>query len=106
MAVAALSDTKKQELRSRYAWQRITSPEWYYETPEYNGIPWYTDLDNSTEFAPVLRHARSVERAGNEDKFYATATSAKWKYDLVLDDSRSILWIVRDVQPASPASNK
>ena len=91
VAVAALSEAKKQEVFGRYTWQKITTPLWYEATPEYGGIPWYEDLSESREFEPVLRQALP---SPGEVRFCAQSEIGSWKYQLVLDGN--ILWIVRD----------
>ena len=91
VAVAALSEAKRQELFGRYTWQKISTPNWYEATPEYGGIPWYEDLSESTEFEPVLRRAVP---SGGRGKFCARVETPSWKYQLVSDGN--ILWIVRD----------
>ena len=100
VAIAAVSDTTKRALRARYSWHQATSGGWD------SAIPWFSDLVVSTEFEPVLRHARGAGRSGIDGKLQTHYDTPQWSYDLTLDDDRNILWIVRDIHSVHPVATK
>ena len=93
VAVAALSDSVKHKLKDRYPWREASSPLWY------ESIPWFNDLVISKDFEPVLCRARGKWSASPKGIFQAHFDTSKWAYDLILEDDRNILWIVRNTHP-------
>jgi hypothetical protein len=102
VAVAELSPRDRNRLFSRFIWTPVNNYPWYEaawttdgKRPIYDGIPWYEDLSLGRDLYPVL----SVAPPGTDAQglfLHAWFTAHGFRYDLVFQKQRNLLWIVSD----------
>ena len=102
VAVAELSSQDRDRLLSRFIWTQVNNYPWWEwsatsdgKPPIYDGIPWYQDISNSRDLYPVL----SVAPLGTDAQgsfLHAWFMAHGFRYDLVFQKQRNLLWIVSD----------
>jgi len=107
VAVAILSTQDRDRVLSRFLWTPVNNYPWWEwsatadgKPPIYGGIPWYEDLSISRDLYPVL----SVAPPGTDAEgpfVHAWFTAHGYRYDLVFQKHRNLLWIVSDKPPRS-----
>jgi hypothetical protein len=105
VAVAELSPQDRDRLLSRFIWTPVNNSPWWEwsatsdgKPPIYGGIPWYEDLSISRDLYPVL----SIAPPGTDAQgpfLHAWFTAHGFRYDLVFQKQRNLLWIVSDKPP-------
>jgi len=102
VAAAELSSQDRDRLLSRFVWTPVNNYPWWEwsgtsdgKAPIYRGIPWYTDVSESRDLDPVL----SVAPPGTDAQgpfLHAWFVAHGFRYDLVFQKQRNLLWIVSD----------
>ena len=103
VGVAYLSTHDRNRLFTRLVWTVVNNSPWYYsdrttdgKPPVYlAGIPWYEDLCSSDVLYPVpsLAPPATDERGPFQHAWF---TAHGFRYDLVFQKQRNLLWIVSD----------
>jgi len=102
VAVAELSPQDRNRLFARFIWTPVNNRPWYEaalttdgKRPIYDGIPWYEDVSEGNDLYPVL----SVAPPGTDAQgpfLHAWFTAHGFRYNLVFQKQRNLLWIVSD----------
>jgi hypothetical protein len=110
VAVAELTSKDKDRLMTDFKWTPVNNYPWWEwsmtsdgKPPIYQGIPWYSDISIGRELYPVLSTAPPGTDA--QGPFvHAWFMAHGFRYNLVFQEHRNLLWIVSDKPAPSQGS--